>query len=277
MAVGDEQRTASGAGLMRALEQRAERPLFDDPLAGRLLGGWQAVMVGNRVLRWAFLRFMERIGPGFYGAVVCRTRVIDDACRDALAGGIRQVVIVGAGMDTRAYRMPEMSRARVWELDLTVVQAGKRAALARVLPEPPGHVRYAPFDLATQPVGEVLATAGGDLGAPTLVLCEAVLMYLPAGAFDGLLAYAGSLAPGSRLVLTYLPRGVHDDPRHAGWARRLSWQAAFDAPEMAARLAGCGLRVRADLGAEEHRELLLRPLGRSLDVFAGERVVIADA
>jgi methyltransferase (TIGR00027 family) len=277
VAARSETRTAVGAGVMRALERHARPPLFDDPLAERMLTGWPAVTVANRPLRWAFLRLLERSGPGFYGAVVCRTRAIDDACRAALAEGVRQVVVVGAGMDTRPYRMPEMAGARVWELDLPAVQHAKRAALARVLPGPPGHVRYAPLDLATQPVGGVLARAGADPAAPTLVLCEAVSMYLPSGAVDNLLGYAGDLVPGSRLVLTYLPRAVRDDPRWAGWARRLRWRTAFDPPEMAGRLAGLGLRVDADLGAAEHQEMLVRPLGRTLDVFAGERVVIATA
>ncbi|GAB7036813.1 MULTISPECIES: class I SAM-dependent methyltransferase [Catenuloplanes] len=276
MAADGAKRTAAGAGVMRALEQHAERPLFDDPLAGRLLTGWTAVMVANRVLRGAFLRALDRAGPGFYGAVVCRTRAIDDACRDALAGGVRQVVIVGAGMDTRPYRMPEMSAARVWELDLPAVQAGKRAALARVLTEPPGHVRYAPVDLTTDRLDDVLARAGAGRTLPTLVLCEAVLMYLPAAATDNLLRYAGGLPPGSRLVLTYLPRDVRDDPRHAGWSRRLAWRTALDPPEIARHLAGHGLRVRADLGADEHQRLILRPAGRHLTVFAGERTAIAD-
>jgi methyltransferase (TIGR00027 family) len=262
---------------MRALEGHARQPLFDDPLAERLLTGWPAVMVANRALRWAFLRLMDRVGPGFYGAVVCRTRAIDDACRGALADGLRQVVIVGAGMDTRPYRMPEMAGARVWELDLPAVQDEKKAALARTLHELPGHVRYAPIDLAARPVDAVLAEAGADLTAPTLVLCEAVSMYVPGSAVDSLLGYAGSLAPGSRLVLTYLPSGVRDDPRYAGWARRLRWRTAFEPAEVARRLAAQGLRVDADLGADEYRQTLLRPLGRTLDVFAGERVVIATA
>ncbi|MCW2141043.1 class I SAM-dependent methyltransferase [Actinoplanes cyaneus] len=77
-------------------------------------------------------------GPGLYAAVVCRTRVIDDACRDALAGGISRVVIVGAGMDTRPYRMPETAAAQVWEFDLASAQRVKKATLTRALGALPG-------------------------------------------------------------------------------------------------------------------------------------------
>ena len=264
----DVKKTASGAGMMRALEGHAARPLFDDPLIEGMLTGWPAVVVGNRPLRRAFQALMERTGPGFYGSVICRTRVIDDACRQALADGVGQVVILGAGLDTRPYRMPEMLGARVWELDLPAVQAVKRTALAKVLPMPPAHVSYVPVDLARESV-----TIGGDR---TLVIWEAVSMYLELDAIDRVLAYAGSLPPGSRIVLTYLPLSFADDPRHATWARRLRWRTAFDPPELAGRLRTNGLSVLADLGPEDHQERLLRPLGRKLNVSGGERVVLAE-
>ncbi|XVV15346.1 class I SAM-dependent methyltransferase [Actinoplanes sp. CA-131856] len=269
MAASRVERTASGAGMMRALEAHARPPLFDDPLAGRFLSGWPAVVARHRVLRNAFLRLLEHFGPGFYGAVVCRTRVIDDACREALASGIEQVVILGAGMDTRPYRMAGMTQ--VWELDLPAVQEAKKAVVRRRLGGLPSHVRYAPIDLAGRRPGGV---ADFDPGRPVLLLCEAVTMYLPPPAVEPLLAYAGSLPPGSRFVMTYMPRAVAEDPRNAAWARRLRWRSAFAPDELARHLAGHGLRVVADLGAEEYQERLLRPVGRSLTVFGGERVAV---
>jgi methyltransferase (TIGR00027 family) len=270
------ERTAFGAGMMRALERYDPQPLFDDQLAERLLTGWTAVIVRNAMLRRVFMTLMSRSGPGFYGAVVCRTRIIDDVCRRALDDGIDQVVFLGAGMDARSCRIPQMSTAAVWELDLPAVQEVKKAAMARALPTPPAHVRYVPIDLAQHRVGDALAGAGADLGARTLVICEAVSMYLPAVAVDELFAYAESLPPGSKLVLTYLPRAVAEDPRHTKWARRLRWRTAFHPPELAGQMAGRGLSVRADVGAPEYREQLLGPIGRTLDVFEGERIMVTD-
>lgn len=123
------EKTATGAAMMRALEQYAPEPLLSDPLAARFVTGWAGAVLRRGPLRRLFLRVLERIGPGMHGAVVCRTRVIDDECRAALAAGVEQVVILGAGMDTRAHRLPGMAAVPVHELDLPQVQRLKRAVV----------------------------------------------------------------------------------------------------------------------------------------------------
>ncbi|BCY09846.1 SAM-dependent methyltransferase [Actinoplanes sp. L3-i22] len=266
------EKTADGVALVRALEQHAPRRLFDDPLSARMISGWPSMVVAHRPLRWLFLRALERAGPGLYGAVVCRTRAIDDACRAALAIGINRVVIVGAGMDTRPYRMPEMAAAEVWEFDLASTQAVKKATLARALGDRPAHVRYLPLDLTAPDSADTLARAGTGR---TLLICEAVTMYVPAEAVERVLAYAGTLASGSRMVLTYLPRAEADRAENRRWSRRLRWRSAFDPAELADRLRAHGLTPLADLGAEEHQARLLRPAGRTLSVFPGERIALA--
>jgi methyltransferase (TIGR00027 family) len=266
------EKTADGVAMMRALEQHAPRPLFDDPLAARMLSGWPAVVVARRPLRWLFLRALERAGPGFYGAVICRTRVIDDACRSALATGIRRVVIIGAGMDTRPYRMPEMATAQVWEFDLPSAQTAKKAILTRALGALPAHVSYLPLDLTKPDAAGVLAGAGAGR---TLLICEAVTMYLPDDAVGEVFAYAGGLAAGSRVIITYLPKAEAGRAENLRWSRRLGWRSAYSPAEMAARLRAYGLTPLADIGADEHRARLLRPGRRDLAVFPGERIALA--
>lgn len=266
------EKTADGVAMMRALEQHAPRPLFDDPLAARMLSGWPAVVVAHRPLRWLFLHALERAGPGLYGAVVCRTRAIDDACRSALATGIGRVVVVGAGMDTRPYRMPEMAAARVWEFDLPSVQAAKKATLAQALGALPTHVSYVPLDLTKPDAADVLAGAGTGR---TLLICEAVTMYVADEAVGRVLAYAGGLASGSLVIITYLPRAEADKSENERWSRRLGWRSAYHPAEIAARLQALGLTPLTDIGADDHRARLLRPDGRRLAVFPGERIVLA--
>ncbi len=169
------------------------------------------------------------------------------------------------------YRMPEMAAAEVWEFDLASTQAVKKAALARALPAAPAHVTYVPLDLTAPDAADVLARAGTGR---TLLICEAVTMYVDAAAVGRVLACAGALAAGSRLILTYLPRAEADRSANRGWSRRLGWRSAYDPAEIADRLREHGLTPLSDLGADEHQARLLRPAGRRLAVFPGERIVI---
>lgn len=277
MATKRVRNTAFGVAMVRGLEQRVPPGprLFDDPVAERFLTGLPALVVRNGAVRRAFLPMMERGAPGFYGGVVCRTRAIDDACRAALAAGATQVLLLGAGMDTRPYRMDETRAAAVWELDLPEVQAAKRAAVDRVLGGPPPHVRFAPVDLTTQDLAGTLAANGFDPAARTLLVWEAVSQYLPRASVEDVFAFAGTLAAGSRVVFTYLPQRVFDEARFARWVRRYQWQTGFDPIRLGAHLATHGLTLVEDLGGDEYQERYLRPLGRELAVFEIERVAVA--
>ncbi|REF98244.1 methyltransferase (TIGR00027 family) [Asanoa ferruginea] len=268
--------TAVGVALMRALE--ADVPvgqrLLDDPVSGRLLAGWPGLVARHRPARVTLGRLAEVAMPGMRGTAVCRTRVVDDWCRAALAAGAAQAVIVGAGLDTRPYRLAELAGVPVWEVDLPRTQAIKRAALARALGTPPANVRYLAADLNAGPPGALLADAGFDPGVPTLVLFEAVAQYLPESSVGPVLAWAGSLAPGSRLVFTYLPRRVIE--QRARGARRYGWLSAFDPARLAAVLAGHGLVLGDDLGAADYRGRYPELAGRRLSLREIERVAVAE-
>jgi O-methyltransferase involved in polyketide biosynthesis len=118
----------------------------------------------------------------------------------------------------------------------------------------------------------VLAGAGADR---TLLVCEAVTMYLTGEAVDRVLAYAGGLAPGSVVIITYLPRAEAGRSGNKRWSRRLGWRSAYHPAELAARLRAHGLTPLTDTGADDHQARLLRPDGRRLAVFPGERIALA--
>jgi methyltransferase (TIGR00027 family) len=265
--------TAIAVALMRALEQDvpAGQRLFDDHVSGRLLSGLPALIARHRPARVALGRLAETAMPGIRGTAICRTRVIDDWCRAALAGGARQVVVVGAGLDSRPYRIADFAAVPVWEIDLPDTQAVKRAALAR-LSGPPA-IRYLAADIATDPLATLLAGDGFDAGAPTLVVFEAVAQYLPAVAVAPTLDWAGSLARGSRLILTYLPeRVIQRRPRAA---RRYGWHSAYDPSQLGSMLAGHGLTLREDVGAEDYPGRYPELRGRRLTLREIERVALA--
>jgi methyltransferase (TIGR00027 family) len=266
--------TALGVGTIRAIEshERSELRLFEDPVAEGFLTGIVARIVRNGPARRAFHRLIEAAAPGIYGSVVCRTRLIDDAC-----ARFPQVVIIGAGMDTRPYRLTSMfPPAPVWEIDLPTIQSTKKEAVRRVLGDLPSTVRYVPADLTESRLGDLLPAAGFDPRAASLLICEAVLQYLPPPTADTIFAYAGSLPPGSRLIFTYLPEEVLHAPRHARRVRRLRWQTAFDPARLPALLATHGLTLTTDLGRADFESRCLAPLARPLPVAELERVAIAE-
>ncbi|MEY3013968.1 MAG: hypothetical protein RIT45_2703 [Pseudomonadota bacterium] len=170
-------------------------------------------------------RWPLRIGlAGLVPHLQMRTRAIDAACEQAHAAGIRDVVVLGAGLDSRAFRLGALADARFFEVDHPATGAAKARRVA-ALTDPlglattfrDGSVRWqpVPVDFAQDDLGAALATAGQDAARPTLWIWEGVTMYLPRAAMQATLArIAGRSAVGSRLVVSYmvpslaLPTGV---------------------------------------------------------------------
>jgi len=270
--------TAYSVALLRALEQHSapgER-LVDDPLSERMLTGVRGLIARTALGRRAFARLLDSSAPGFFGGIACRTKAFDDASAEALAAGVGQVVILGAGLDTRPYRMAAMRAARVWELDLPDIQAAKKAAVARVCGRLPENVHFVPADLTAEPIAAVLGRLGVRTDRPALLLAEGVVPYLPRSAAEEIFAGAGGLAPGSRLVFSYLQQDVLDSELYAKRAQQFSWQTGFAPERMADLLATHRLHLVRDLAAEDYRTRYLRPRGRDLPVFELERTAVAQ-
>ncbi len=138
-------------------------------------------------------------------AVHVRTRHIDEVLEDSLKAGAAQVVILGAGLDSRGYRFTDLLRgARIFELDLPATQEYKKKRVRESLGSLPRHVTYVPIDFAKQDLATVLNAAGYDRGTKTLFIWEGVTMYIPESAVDATLRFvAKGAAPGSRIVFDY--------------------------------------------------------------------------
>ena len=259
-------RTAQFVALFRALE--SARPpgerLFEDPLArdfldGRL--GRLADLARIPAIGRVVPRLVDRRSPGSRLAVVVRTRFIDDALREALTAGLDQVVLLGAGFDSRAHRIPGIERTRVFEVDHPDTQAAKRERVRRTLGEEPAHVTYVPVDFARQDLGAELAAAGFRSGARTFFVLEGVVSYLTPEAVDANFRYvAETSGPGSQIAFTYLHSGVIDGshrPMGSGQARaRVTaagepWRFGFDPAELPAYLADRGLELLEDVSPAE--------------------------
>jgi len=215
MREGQPSRTAVQNALFRALEARrpASDRVADDAMAirfltpgFRLLAGLARVPAARRLIE----EFIDHRWPCVRGGVVARTRLIDDKVAAELPR-VRQVVILGAGFDSRAYRLPPMNGVTVFEVDHPVTQAAKRRVVRRFAGEDAGRVRFVPVVFGTDDLAGKLAGSGFDPGAVTLVLWEGVTNYLDPAAVDATFGFlAAAVGPGSPVVFTYVDRGIID-------------------------------------------------------------------
>lgn len=136
--------------------------------------------------------------------VVLRSRYTEDALQLAFDKGIRQYIILGAGFDTFAYRQPVWARdLHIFEIDHPDSQAQKRNRLAQTGISLPPNLSFVPVDFETSSIRNVLQQTLFDLNAPVFIAWLGVLTYLTMEAIDATLSFAGALAKGTELVLTF--------------------------------------------------------------------------
>jgi methyltransferase (TIGR00027 family) len=265
-----------------------DKRLFNDPFALSLLPfGWRVFfrLVYLPGLRGVILSLRERRMPGSLGSILCRTRYIDDVLKKSLDEGIDQVVILGAGFDSRAYRIPGMDQVQVFEVDLPGTRKLKQMRLEQVLGAVPENVTLIGMDFDTQNLDEVLIAAGFQNGKWTLFIWEGVTQYITAEAVNHTLEFVCDVSgAGSAIVFTYVRRGLIDGTDRPEWfggfvsfAERVGSPMIFglDPGELEQYLSDRGLKLIEEVGADKYQELYLKPIGREMNVFDGERAVFA--
>jgi len=154
---------------------------------------------------------LERRLPGLSGSIVARVRYFDDFTQAAVADGIEQLVILGAGYDTRACRIEELRKIRVFEVDHPGTQPLKTEKIRHIFGSLPGHITYVPVDFETEKPGEKLAGQGYDSSKKTLFVLEGVSMYIPPEAVDETLSFiAHNSGKGSTVIFDYGHPPVND-------------------------------------------------------------------
>ena len=236
MMEGQPSHTAERAAMRRAAHQLLDDPrVHDDPLALAILGSEQAA-----ALRADPQRFedspLSRVLRAF---LAVRSRVAEDTLAHAVAAGLRQYVILGAGLDTFAYRNPHPG-LRVFEVDHPATQAWKRQRLAHARIVVPEGVTFVAVDFATEPLPEALRAAGLRSDEPTFFSWLGVTPYLEsADVLATLAAIAPFAAHGGGVVFDY-----HVAAASLGTRQR----SAFEA--LAARVAAAGEPFRSAFDPE---------------------------
>lgn len=201
--------TAAGIAIVRAVEY--ERPaserICQDPYARRFVPAWMYHALGFFIK----IGYAEWRGPGVNGFLVGRDRYIDDVLQGFLNKGLQQLVILGAGYDSRPYRFELASQVKTFEVDHPATQGDKLAKLRAVFGKVPEHVIYVPIDFNTQTLEGRLMESGYDPNLKTLFIWQGVTMYLTNDAIDTTLAFVVRHSePGSAIVFDYVYRSVLD-------------------------------------------------------------------
>ncbi len=275
--------TATGAAVCRLIEQSQPKGarLFDDEVIKVLVGPTIRIMMRFAPMRSFTMGRADAVLDGLYGAQVCRTRFIDDAVQASLSQGIGQIVILGAGFDTRAYRLRGVERVKVLELDLLAVQEEKKKKLLDHFARLPENVTLVPIDFTSQSVEAVLAGTVFDPSSPSVFVWEGVTQYLTDEAVHRTFAFVGKSAPGSTLVFTYVLKSVIERRSGIPDADRLMdvmakngapWLFGLEPSDVASFLAPYHLDLVADVGNADYQATYLKPRGRNLQVSECERV-----
>jgi len=282
--------TAEFAAWFRALEAvyPKERRLFDDPFAVKFIS--VPLRLATKVSRIPLVGRMvpaliDRLGPGARLSGVARTRLIDDHLTHALNRGITQVVILGSGFDSRPYRIPDMKKVQVFEVDQPHTLVKKQKKLTRIMGQVPQSVTFVETNLNVQELERTLTEAGFDYARPAFFIWEGVTQYLTERAVDRTLRFIGSTAPGSFLFFTYVHRqGIErlaEEPETRRIDRLLKrigepWRFGMVPEELPAYLEERGLSLIEDVHSVTYRRRYLNPQGQHLKGYRFYRAALAE-
>jgi methyltransferase (TIGR00027 family) len=194
METGKASKTALGVAIRRAAHQLMDRPpVLDDPIALRLVGPGYRGKIG---------RASHPVGRDLRAFMAVRSRYVEDQLAEFVARGGSQYVVLGAGLDTFAYRNPYPG-LRIFEVDFFATQQDKRAMLAEAAIAVPGNLTFVPLDLEHHTLAEDLAAAGFDAGWPAFFGWLGVIPYLPRETFRATLGTIARLPAGSGVGFDY--------------------------------------------------------------------------
>jgi len=266
---------------LRAAHQVLERPVvFEDPIALQIIG---AEIAGQIALDSDLYRTPWRVSLRAF--LVARSRYAEEELARAFEHGTRQYVVLGAGMDTFAYRNPHGAQLRVFEVDHPRTQAGKRTRLqAQGIALPPWLV-FVPVDFEKDSLAERLRAAGFDAAAPAFLSWLGVSMYLTRDAVMQTLRFVAlGCARGSQIVFDYsVPDDALGESERAARAR-LGGRVAgigepflshFDPASLARELVALGFSATSDFGAQEANERYFTNRTDGFSVRGSTRIMTA--
>lgn len=255
----------------RALETKRNNgdKLFSDPFAIHFLDTQLklAVKASNLPLFRSYLKkkLQKRIS-GAYSSGLARTKYIDDLLKLAIKDGVTQVVILGAGFDTRASRLDFLQAIPVIEVDHPNTSNFKIDTYKKKIGQLPQNVTYRQIDFNIQSLDDLARQYHFDFTRPTAIIWEGVTNYLTEEAIDNSFTFISKYPKGSYVIFTYVHRQILDDPRAFFGGEKLlkdlenieeRWTFGFYPNELPNYLSNFGWTLVEDLGAAEYRQRYL--------------------
>jgi methyltransferase (TIGR00027 family) len=275
---GQPSQTARGAAAYRAIHQTLEGgAIFKDPLASRILDERTAASLKEMAAD-------EKLRP-MRLFIAARSRFSEETMANCVAGGVRQVVVLGAGLDTFSLRNPYANLGvRVFEVDYAATQIWKRERIRTAGLIEPQSLIFAPIDFERESLSEGLTRVGFRMNQPAFFQWLGVVPYLTREAVSSTLKFIAEV-PKAAVVFDYAePFQNHPAERRVNVmataeraaARGEPWISLFDPAEMFELLRGEGFKIIEDLGLREIAERFYGDLRRDIEIGAGPHIVRAN-
>ena len=252
MQPGQPSLTALGAARLRAAHQVLDNAsILADPLALRILGDDIAVSLD-------YAR-AHASGPRLRWFIAARSRIAEEALTDAVNAGATQLVVLGAGLDTLAYRTLFADRLRIFEVDFPATQARKREMLAAAAIAVPATLSYVGIDFERQTLAEALGAAGFAAPERSFFSWLGVVPYLTEAAIFSTLGYIARLEGGAGVVFDYVNPAASVPPASRAANQALAERAAaagerfqsyLDTAPLCAKMSAVGFRHIDDVGPD---------------------------
>jgi methyltransferase (TIGR00027 family) len=277
MQTGRASKTALRVAIRRAAHQLTDLPpVLDDPIVVRLIGSGYA-----RDME----RAMHKVARDFRCFMAARSRYVEDRLAEAVAQGITQYVVLGAGLDTFAYRNP-FPGLRVFEVDFPATQKWKRAMLAEAAISVPANLTFVPLDFEHKTLAEGLAEAGFDGATPAFFGWLGVVPYLTLDAFRATLDAVVALPARTAVCFDYVSSPAKISPKRRVIFNRLLKRLAeageplrlfFTPEELDAELSRAGFRRTEQVDSEWINKMYFMNRADGLKLSPSRLSVLATA
>lgn len=275
-------RNAMGLAFLRGVESsfHQEVRFFEDRYALKLIPGAGFKLVAGltkfRYFRKKIINRYEKSIPGVYGNMICRTRYIDEKLNEAIKNGFKNVVILGAGMDMRAFRIAGIDNLNVFELDSAVMSDYKQQNIKPLIDDSQ-HVTYLPINFKTDSLQQNLSAVGCDHSLVTLFIWEGQTQYLAEQQVKAILNTIASFAKGSQLIFSYLIKEVIPEYSQEEIEGNLvKWQFGLEPKQVANFLTESGLQLIEDIDSVEFEKRYIQPSERALSCLKVEHTVLLE-